>query len=132
MPDSAPVLGKLTPMIPAGKDMNAALAFYEQKLGFAATYKADDLSMAILQRSGVEIMLQNYNDPHTASQTAFRIELSGIDALHHEYKAQAIPPFEQPEGASMTSIQSTPWGTREFAVRDLAGVCITFYERLSG
>src|SRR5262245_52002031 len=126
-----PVLSNLTPMLPAGKDMQAALDFYEQKLGFTPRYKADDLSIAILQRSEVEIIINNYDDPHTASQTSFRIQLSDVNALYNEYKAQAIAPFEQPEGAGLGSLKTTLWGTREFAVRDLAGVCITFYERLS-
>jgi catechol 2,3-dioxygenase-like lactoylglutathione lyase family enzyme len=128
MSHTDPIFGKLTPMIPAGKDIDAAVAFYEQKLGFVVTYKADDLSMIILQRSGVEIILQNSDDPHTASQTSFRIQLSGIDTLYDEYKAQSIPPFLQVDGAGLGPLRMTPWGTREFAVRDLAGVCITFYE----
>jgi uncharacterized glyoxalase superfamily protein PhnB len=131
MSNPAPVLSKLTPMIPAGKDMQAAVAFYEQKLGFTVTYKAEDLSMVILQRSEVEIILQDSDDPHTASQTSFRIQLSDVNALYDEYQAQAIAPFEQDDGAGLGSLRSTPWGTREFAVRDLAGVCITFYERQS-
>ncbi len=130
MSSQTPVLGKLTPMLPAGKDMPAALAFYEQTLGFTPAYKADDLSMVILQRSDVEIMLQNYDDPHTASQTSLRIKTTGVDTLYAEYQARAIPPFEQIGGAGLGILKATPWGTREFAVRDLAGVCITFYEDL--
>jgi uncharacterized glyoxalase superfamily protein PhnB len=129
MSNPTPVLSKLTPMIPAGKDMKAALDFYEQKLGFTATYKDDD--MVILRRSEVEIMLQNFDDPHTASQTSFRIELSDVDALYTEYQAQAIAPFHQGADGGLGTVKMTPWGTREFAVRDLAGVCITFYQRLS-
>jgi uncharacterized glyoxalase superfamily protein PhnB len=129
MVDPTPVFGHLTPMIPAGKDMKAALAFYEQKLGFTATYKADDLSMVILWRGAVEIILQNVDDPHTASQTSLRIQLSGVDALYDEYQAQTIAPFQQGDGAGLGSLKMTPWGTQEFAVRDLAGVCITFYEK---
>jgi uncharacterized glyoxalase superfamily protein PhnB len=129
MPNSTPVFSSLTPMIPAGKDMKAALDFYEQKLGFEPTYKDDD--MVILRRGAVEIMLQNNDDPHTASQTSFRIQLTGVDALYEEYQAQAIAPFHLGAGAGLGSVKMTPWGTREFAVRDLAGVCITFYERLT-
>lgn len=128
MSNPIPVFDHITPMIPAGKDMAAALTFYEQKLGFTVTYKADDLSMVILRRSGVEIILNNFDDPHTASQTSLRIKLSGVDALYSEYQAQTIPPFQQGDGAGLGSLKMTPWGTREFAVRDLAGVCITFYE----
>jgi uncharacterized glyoxalase superfamily protein PhnB len=130
MSDANPVLGKLTPMIPAGSDIKAALDFYEQKLGFTATYKADDLSMIILQRSDVEIILQDSDDPHTASQTSFRIQLSDVAALHKEYQARDIAPFAQGAAGGLGGLTMTPWGTREFAVRDLAGVCITFYQRL--
>ena len=130
--NSQPIFDHLTPMIPAGKDMDAALAFYEQKLGFTARYKAEDMSMAILQRGSVEIILQNLDDPHTASQTSLRIQLTGVDALYSEYQAQAIPPFHQNvDGAGLGALKETPWGTKEFAVRDLAGVCIAFYERRS-
>ncbi|MFN8371527.1 MAG: VOC family protein [Anaerolineae bacterium] len=131
MAASTPVFSKLTPMIPAGSDMAAALAFYEQTLGFVATYKAADLSLAILRRSGVDIMLQNYDDPHTASQTSMRIEVTGVDALYDEYHAHNIAPFHEGVGAGLGTLKDMPWGTREFAVRDLAGVCITFYENRS-
>ncbi|MBA3872002.1 MAG: VOC family protein [Anaerolineae bacterium] len=128
MSNPIPVFNKLTPMIPAGKDMKAALNFYEHQLGFIETYKADDLGMVILRRGAVDIILQNIDDPHTASQTSLRIQISGVDALYDEYQAQAIPPFQQGDGAGLGTLKATPWGTREFAVRDLAGVCITFYE----
>ena len=124
---SDPVLGQLTPMIPAGRDMQAAVDFYEHKLGFAPGYRDD--GMAIMQRGVVEIMLLNNDDPHTASQTSLRIQTTDVDALFAEFKAQSIPPFHQPDGAGLGDLKATPWGTREFAVRDLAGVCITFYER---
>lgn len=131
MAKPAPTLGKLTPLIPAGKDLQAALNFYEQKLGFTVTYQDDSSSMAIIQRSEIEIILLNQDDPHTASQTSFRIQLSDVNALYEEYRAQGIAPFELAEGAGLTTLRVTPWGTKEFAVRDLAGVCITFYERLA-
>lgn len=131
MSEPAPELKSLTPMLPAGKDMQAALDFYVQTLGFTPTYQADDLSLAILRRNAVEIMLLNNDDPHTAAQTSLRIQMLGVEALHAEFQARNIPPFHQPNGAGLTAINLTPWGTREFAVRDLAGVCITFYENLS-
>lgn len=131
MSDTSPVFSSLTPMIPSGNDMQASVDFYEQKLGFTSTYKPDDLSMVILKRGAVEIMISNFDDPHTASQTSMRIQLSGVDALYKEYQAQNIAPFHENNGAGLGKLQSTPWGTREFAVRDLAGVCITFYERLA-
>src|SRR5688572_382200 len=101
MSNSTPVLNYVTPMIPAGKDIKAATDFYEQKLGFTTTYKADDFSMVILQRGTVNIILQDHDDPQTASQTSFRIELSVVDALYSEYQAKSIQPFHIPDGAGL-------------------------------
>src|SRR4051812_9272873 len=120
MSNPTPVFNKLTPMLPAGKDMKAAVDFYEQQLGFMEIYKADDFGMVILRRGAVDIIIQNVDDPHTASQTSLRIQIDGVDALYEEYQAQSIPPFQQGEGAGLGTLKATPWGTREFAVRDLA------------
>lgn len=122
-------LGKLTPQILAGKNFQAALNFYVQTLGFTVTYQ-DDSAMAIIQRSEIEIILINHDDPHAAAQTSFRIQTSDVNALYEEYRAHGIPSFETSDGAGLTALRATPWRTREFAVRDLAGVCITFYQRL--
>lgn len=131
MTRTSPTLSNLSPMIPAGSDMQAALDFYAQTLGFDVTFKAPDLGMAIVRRGEVEIMLANSDDPHTAAQTSFRIQVSDVNALYAEYKAHGIAPFEQPDGAGLGTVRQMPWGTREFPVRDLAGVCITFYERMA-
>jgi hypothetical protein len=112
MSNATPVFTQITPMLPSGKDMNAALAFYEHTLGFKPTYKAEDLSMAILGRDTVSIILTNFDDPHTASQTSLRIQLSGVDALYSEYQAHGIPPFQQGDGAGLGTLKNTPWGTR--------------------
>ena len=131
MSDSTVGFHKLTPMIPAGSDIRAALDFYERTLGFSVVYKSEDLGTIILMRGQVDILLTNFDDPHTASQTSLRIQVSEVDALHREYQSHAIPPFEQLGGAGLGGLRDTPWGTREFAIRDLAGVCITFYENRS-
>jgi uncharacterized glyoxalase superfamily protein PhnB len=125
-----PTLSAITPMLPAGNNMQAAIDFYTDTLGFTPTYTADDLSMVILKRDAIEIIINNTDDPHTASQTAMRVQVAGVDALHAEYRAHGIAPFHLNDGAGLTGLQSTPWGTREFSVRDLAGVCITFFERV--
>jgi catechol 2,3-dioxygenase-like lactoylglutathione lyase family enzyme len=129
MTSETPILSKLTPMIPAGKDMQATVAFYVDKLGFEVTFQSND--MVIIQRSDIEIMLANSDDPHTASQTSFRVQVSDVDGLYAEYHAQAIAPFHVNEGTGLGTVKTMPWGTREFPVRDLAGVCITFYQRVS-
>jgi len=104
MPNLTPVFSQVTPTIPAGKDIKAALDFYEQKLGFTATYKADDFSMVILKRGAVEIILANSDDPHTASETSLRIQLSGVDAL---YRSRALA---RESYAASAAVDEAPYG----------------------
>lgn len=115
-----PELKNITPMLPTGGDVGGAVAFYE-KLGFNVSYRDGD-SMAIIRRDGAEFMLTDFNDKHVADNTALRIQVTDIDALYAEY--QGVEGAIHPNGA----LQDKPWGTREFAILDPAGVCITFYE----
>lgn len=44
-----PVPGSISPIIPAGSDMEKAIAFYEQQLGFTIVYiEGDPVTMAII------------------------------------------------------------------------------------
>lgn len=120
-----PVLGNLSPMIPAGGDVDETIAFYEQKLGFTTIHKeGEPTEMAIVQRDAVEIFLWKNADRYLAEQTSFRIQVDHVEQLYAEYQAQeAIHPNGQ--------MDTKPWGTQEFAVLDPAGVCITFYESVA-
>jgi len=120
-----PILGNLSPLIPAGSDVDTTLAFYEQKLGFATRYKTGEpTEMAIVKRDAVEIFLCKNADRYVAEQTSFRIHVQHVEQLYAEYQAQGVV---HPNGQLATK----PWGTQEFAVLDPAGVCITFYEPLT-
>ena len=48
---SIPVLGNLSPLIPAGSDVDATLAFSVQKLGFTTRYTQGEPTDAILGKS---------------------------------------------------------------------------------
>lgn len=118
------MLGNISPIIPAGGDMEKALAFYEQQLGFTTTYKeGDPVTMAIVKRDSAEIFLQKNDDKHLAEWTTFRIQVEHIEQLYQELQAQGGGMIH-PNG----KLQAKPWGAKEFAVSDPAGVCITFYE----
>ncbi len=120
-----PVLGNLSPMIPAGADVETAIVFYEQKLGFTTIHKeGEPTEMAIVTRDAVEIFLCKNDDRYLAEQTAFRMHVEYVERLYEEYQAQGVI---HPNGQLATK----PWGTTEFAVLDPAGVCITFYEAVS-
>ena len=121
MPNT-PVLGNLSPLIPAGSDVDATLAFYVQKLGFTTRYtQGEPTEMAIVTRDAVEIFLCRNDDRYVAEQTCFRIHVQHVEQLYREYQAQGVI---HPHGQLTTK----PWGTQEFAILDPAGVCITFYE----
>ncbi len=123
--DAKPVLENLRPITPAGKDLNAAIAFYETELGFKVTYRDDSGGMAIIARDSAEMMLQQSDDAHWASQTAYLIRTRNVKAMYDECLAKGGKAIH-PNG----KLQKRPWGTTEFSVLVPAGVCITFYEFL--
>ena len=117
-----PILGNLSPLIPAGSDVDATLAFYTQKLGFMTRYtQGAPTEMAIVARDTVEIFLCRNDDRSIAEQTSFRIHVQHVEQLYTEYQAQGVI---HPNG----QLTMKPWGTQEFAILDPAGVCTTFYE----
>lgn len=122
-----PLMSSLTPLVPTGGDVPGAIAFYTEKLGFEVFYQ--DPTSAIIGRGNVRLFLTDYSDRHVAEQTAYRISVDDVDSLYAEFKAKGMPDFAESDG-SLGAIADRPWGAREFAIKDLAGVCITFYQDL--
>lgn len=119
-----PVLGNISPLIPAGSDLEKAIAFYEQQLGFTTIHKeGDPIRMAIVKRDSAEIFLVKNDYKHLAEETAFRIQVAHIEQLYEEFQAKGGGMIH-PNG----KLETKPWGMKEFEVIDPAGVCITFYE----
>jgi predicted enzyme related to lactoylglutathione lyase len=122
--DKQPTLGNISPLIPAGGDMEKAIAFYEQQLGFKKIHQeGNPVNMAIVKRDSAEIFLLKNDDKHLAEKTTFRIQVNGIEQLYQEFQAKGGQMIH-PNG----HLESKPWGMKEFAILDIAGVCITFYE----
>jgi uncharacterized glyoxalase superfamily protein PhnB len=122
---SVPRLESLTPIVPAGPDVEATIAFYEKFLGFAVRFRdGSPTSMAFVHRDGVELMLQQTDDKHWASQTSYRIRVTGVEDFHREFVSRGGA--VHPNG----KLQKKPWGSTEFAVIDPFGVCLAFYEFL--
>lgn len=129
MPDAIlavhPVLG--------ARDVEESLRFYS-KLGFACIFRDDPTAprYAAVQRGPVELHLQ-WADPtqwaHGGDRPIFRFLAPDVDALYAEFRAaDAIGQSESPWVAPA----NTPWGTREFHVRDPAGNILQFYWPLGG
>lgn len=118
-------------VIPAlmSRDVAASLAFYE-KLGFVEVFRdqADSPRYAAVARDGLELQLQ-WQDPshwdHVLDRPVYRFYVSDVERAYAEFlRTGAIPasgsgPWCRPG--------DTPWGTREFHVRDPDGNGLQFY-----
>jgi hypothetical protein len=107
----------LTPLSPA-KDVEKTVEFYVVKLGF------EDNGHKGVIRGDVEILFYQTDDKHLAEWTSFRIHVEQVEALFEEYLDRNLI---HPNGA----LDTKPWGTKEFTIIDLDGVCITFFERMN-
>ena len=123
MNNNLPKLKNLSPLIPAGKEVETAIEFYE-KLGFKTTHtEGKPLKMAIVERDEIQIFLVQNDYQHLAEETSLRIRVEGIEQLYEEFLAKGDD-IIHPNG----KLEAKPWGCKEFVVLDKAGVCITFYD----
>jgi catechol 2,3-dioxygenase-like lactoylglutathione lyase family enzyme len=122
--NSSPSLVNISPLIPAGDDIEKAIAFYEQQLGFTVVHQeGNPIKMAIVKRDSAEIFLLKNDDKHLAEGTSLRIQVKGIEQLYKEFQAK------NPEIIHLNGqLETKPWGMKEFVVLDPAGVCLTFCE----
>jgi predicted enzyme related to lactoylglutathione lyase len=119
--DSTVAFEAVVPMVPAGPDMAAAVAFYEGKLGFARQSTGELSDTEMVGRGPAQLLLQRTDDAYWASQTTVRFRISDVDALYAEIAVRGVD--------RITAIMATPWGTREFHVVEPFGVCLHFYQR---
>jgi catechol 2,3-dioxygenase-like lactoylglutathione lyase family enzyme len=77
-----PKLGKISPLIPAGDDVQKTIDFYEQQLGFSVIHQeGDPVRMAIVKRDRAEIFLVKNDYKKLAEEIALRIQVDNIDRL---------------------------------------------------
>lgn len=132
---------KATPAFPV-REIDKAVQFYKDKFGFNCRYKED--TFAILVRGNIELHLWascNYSwkwksiflflKPISSGAESFlagthscRIEVKGVEELYKELKEKEVLHNEK------TEIESTYYGTREFAALDLYGNLLSFYENV--
>ena len=133
-------LSRTIPAFPV-RNVVEAVAFYNSRLGFA-TVHLDPAGFAIVARDDAELNLWQANDerwrsrevdqhPVSSGAESFiagtasaRIQTDDVDSLYAELSAaKVLHPTDR--GA----VVETEWGTREFAVLDLEGNLLTFFER---
>jgi catechol 2,3-dioxygenase-like lactoylglutathione lyase family enzyme len=111
------------------RDVGESSAFYVL-LGFAEVFR-DALEApryAVVRRGPVELHLQ-WADPsqwaHAGDRPAYRFPTPAVDALYDE--ALAAGALSQQTGGPYAVPNDTPWGTREFHVRDPGANVLQFY-----
>ena len=119
-----PQIGRISPLIPAGDDLDKAIKFYEQKLGFTTIHQeGNPIRMAIVKRDNAEIFLVKSDYHDLAKEISLRLQVTGIEQLYQELETKGSD-IIHPNG----KLETKPWGPKEFTVTDLAGVSLTFYE----
>lgn len=120
------------PVLPA-RDVEESVRFF-QKLRFSLIFldSEDHPKYAALERDGVEIHLQWADESQWAYPTdrpAFRFVADDVDALFEEFFHAGVMGPTQPDQGPWAVPANTPWGTREFHLRDPAGSSLQFYQR---
>ncbi|MBV8500219.1 MAG: VOC family protein [Paucibacter sp.] len=115
----------------AARDVMESVRFFEQ-LGFALAFIDDAGSprYAALRRDGAELHLQWADAGQWVpglDRPVYRFLVDDVDGLH-----QALAGFisQAHTGSPWARPAETPWGTREFHVRDPAGNGLQFYRPL--
>jgi catechol 2,3-dioxygenase-like lactoylglutathione lyase family enzyme len=107
------------------RDVEAALRFYVERLGFQVDfrYEEDPNNCAGVSRGDVYLHMQWQHEGHfrdgTAGRLRVRIVVDDPDALFEEYRAKGVL-------GETTRVRDTAWGTREFGFRDPGGNGLTF------
>jgi uncharacterized glyoxalase superfamily protein PhnB len=121
-----PKLESVQPVL-MSRDVVASLQFYE-KLGFklAGQDAPENPRYARIQRDNVELHLQ-WHDPrewnYPNDRPSYRFVVPDVDGLYEQFR-------ESGALADATPVTETPWGTREFHVRDNDLNVLQFYRWL--
>lgn len=107
----------VTPLIPAGSILAAALAFYTEQMGFSVIWQ--DGNMAGIARDHVAFNLVENDNRAWAENSSFSIGVSDLEALYQEYRS--IP-------AKVGRLETKPWGRLEFHLIAPSGVAFQFYQ----
>ena len=107
------------------RDIQGAIEFYTQQLGFQLAFKdkTDPPNYIGFRRDAVELHMQ-FQFEHEMGTIRLRFLVEDPDALFHEYRQRSVE-------CTPNCVRDTPWGTREFALYDLDRNALTFYQDLT-
>lgn len=115
-----PTFRSVTPLLPAGHNLAAALSFYVDQLGFTIQWQSGN--SAGIARDAIAFTLIESDNQNWLENTSLSIGVSDLDALYTEYRNIATP-------ARVGPLETKPWGRREFHLIEPAGVCFQFYQQ---
>jgi catechol 2,3-dioxygenase-like lactoylglutathione lyase family enzyme len=93
----------VTPLMPAGKSLAEALAFYTEQLGFSVVWQGG--MMAGILRDGVAFNLIENDTQDWVENASFSVGVSNLEALYEEYRHCS---------AKVGELEMKAWGRREF------------------
>ena len=109
------------------RDVEASIRFYA-KLGFEPVFRDDPdrVRYAGIRRDGIDLHLQwhdarEWEFPN--DRPTYRFVVDDVDRLFADFRERGIL-------ADITDVRDTPWGTREFHVRDPDRNGLQFYRDL--
>ena len=107
------------------RDIQRAIKFYTQRLGFQLAFrdKTDPPNYVGFRRDAVELHMQ-FQFEHEMGTIRLRFLVEDPDALFNEYQQCGVD-------CSPNKVDDTQWGTREFALYDLDRNALTFYRDLT-
>ncbi len=111
------------PIIPA-RDIEAAAAWYRDELGFDVFHTEREYGIVGRGESWIHFWGPSEISPED-SMTMIRLGVQGIDEFYAHCQGRDIVHPNAP-------LEETPWGFREFSVRDRDGNLVTFFETPNG
>jgi catechol 2,3-dioxygenase-like lactoylglutathione lyase family enzyme len=125
------MLKALHPVVQA-HDVAESIAFY-QNLGFTPTFQdnPENPRYAAVTRDNIELHLQ-WADPtqwaYPIDRPIYRILVDDPDALYEAFLAGGAINTQTGDGSPWRKPADTPWGTREFHLRDPGQNSLQFYQ----
>lgn len=118
----------------ASMDVTVSVQFYS-RLGFILIFQDEpgEPKYAVVRRDGVELHIQ-WSGPdqwaHPIDRPAYRFMVSDIEAIYKEFVASGSVSAQTSRNSPWAAPADTPWGTREFHLRDPGQNSLQFYRPL--